>query len=714
MAETPKGKPENKNRDLNQDTGHPDVSGAPELPNTKQVRDDTEPMTPAPQDPAEGTKDTAETPEKSQNAESSETPSAPALDTADSAVEDIVKEEDVTPGADEAKLDTDADLGADLPDPDATISPSVDTELPEASGDPFRTPEEAAAEDATRPDAEPVAPAVMPVRQDKSFKRWVKTHKKTVVLLAMLLVIAALAAVPWTRYKIAGSFMRQSQTIQVVDSETKKPVTGAMVFVGDRSKVTDSKGKVTLDPKVGNQDVVVMKPNFQKVETKKLIPLLDPKDDIQISLKATGRQVGVKVVNSLTGKAIENADIDIKTSQFKTDSKGEATIVAPAESKEVEATITAANYVKSDVKILINAQTLQIQTFKLVPSGKIYFLSNLSGKIDVVKANLDGSSREVVLAGTGSEDPHGTALLASRDWKYLVLLSKRDGGKNDKVFLINTATGKATTVDEGDAAFNLVGWHNHTFVYSVYRNGKQQWDGGRQALKSYNAESGKMVTLEENQTNGNQQNYAYQVLGNYYIVNSGLVYTVNWDIGNSWTYRGDYLNGKLNAIRTINVDGTNKKDVKTFDAMTTGSMSARAYAPDEIYVSIYDYDKKGNAFFEYEDGSVKDASVDDSIFNKQYATYLFSPNGSQTFWSEGRDGKNSLFVGDKDGKNGQQVASLSDYAAYGWYTDDYLLLAKSGSELYIMPKTGGQPVKITDYYKPNLNFYGYGYGYGGI
>jgi hypothetical protein len=78
-----------------------------------------------------------------------------------------------------------------------------------------------------------------------------------------------------------------------------------------------------------------------------------------------------------------------------------------------------------------------------------------------------------------------------------------------------------------------------------------------------------------------------------------------------------------------------------------------------------------------------------------------------------------LFVGDKNGENGTAIASLSDYSTYGWFSDDYLLLSKGGSELYIVPanrpiSSSNQPIKITNYFKPGINYPGYGYGYGGI
>jgi hypothetical protein len=123
-----------------------------------------------------------------------------------------------------------------------------------------------------------------------------------------------------------------------------------------------------------------------------------------------------------------------------------------------------------------------------------------------------------------------------------------------------------------------------------------------------------------------------------------------------------------------------------------------------------------NAYYAYEGGKLTStSSVDDQkFFGNAYPTYLVSPSDSHTFWAEARDGKNVLFVGDQDGKNSKQVAALSDYTAYGWYGDDYLLVSKNSSELYIMPIAGGTPIKVTDYHKPVFDGRGYSYGYGGL
>jgi hypothetical protein len=81
-----------------------------------------------------------------------------------------------------------------------------------------------------------------------------------------------------------------------------------------------------------------------------------------------------------------------------------------------------------------------------------------------------------------------------------------------------------------------------------------------------------------------------------------------------------------------------------------------------------------------------------------------------------RDGKNALFIGDTNAGNKKQIASLSEYSPYGWYSDSYVLVSKTSSQLYIMSPTNPNepPLKITDYYKPAQTFQGYGYGYGGL
>ena len=574
----------------------------------------------------------------------------------------------------------------------------------------FKTPEEVAAEDATKATVAEEMPKPVVVEHGHGFRHWVRTHKKTTTFLVVLILLSAIAAVPWTRYKVAALFWQQTQQITVLDTQTKQPVSEATVTLGGQTGHTNNKGTVSIKSKVGEQQLTVTKQNYTSVSQTAMVPILKPKKAVNVSLQATGRQVTVMAENSLTGKPLENATFTVDKAHFKTNAKGQVSLVVSASSKQVEATISANGYNQTTATILVTAQTLKIQSYKLTPSGKVYFLSNRSGKLDVAKSNLDGSDRQTVIAGTGKEDNPNTALLASQDWRYLALLSRRDGGQYAKLFLIDTQTDKMVTMDEGNANFTVTGWHNHTFIYQVNRDEKKIWEANKFAIKSYNADTRKLATLDQGEAMGAQGNATYQQFSTPYILNDEIVYTVSW---NGIT---EQLQGKTNSLRVVADTGKNKKDVKTFPVNV--GVNVRSYEPNSVYVLSAQYaDGTTNyAFYEYEDGAVKTVNdlTAEIFYNKVYPTYLASPSNKQTFWGESRDGKNTLFIGDADGKNGKQIASLSEYNAYGWYTDDYLLVAKNGSELYVMTKDGSKVSKITDYYKPSFDFSGYGRGYGGF
>src|SRR5690606_15271214 len=135
--------------------------------------------------------------------------------------------------------------------------------------------------------------------------------------------------------------------------------------------------------------------------------------------------------------------------------------------EEVEAILSKDGFNDTKVKIKVPARDAKDDdrtfAYTLTPTGKIYFLSKRTGKVDVMKCNLDGTDQAVVLAGTGSEDQDDTQLLASTDWKYLALKSRREG-KYSKIYIINTQDDKLITADEGEASFQSYGWIDHNFV----------------------------------------------------------------------------------------------------------------------------------------------------------------------------------------------------------------------------------------------------------
>jgi len=547
----------------------------------------------------------------------------------------------------------------------------------------------------------------------RRLKHWCGRHKIWATIIAIIVLLSVLAAVPYTRYKLAGLTWRQTATIEVLDSQTHKPITSAAVILDGKVAHTNSSGIAYVKAHVGSHTLVVNKAYYHQNSQSVLVSIMRPKTADVVYLQATGRQVPISIVNAMTGKPVPNITIKAVNTEAITDKNGQATVVLPANQSNVAATLTGTGFNTKAAHISVTTAAVNANTLQVTPSGKIYFLSNRSGNIDVVKTDLDGNNRQTVLAGTGKEDPNNTLLLASRDWKFMALLSKRDGGNNAKLFLINTQNDAVTTMDEGNANFNPIGWADHNFVYTVNRIGYNNWQPNAASIKSYDADSAKINSLANtNATGSSNADAEYEAIfpDTVKLVNNMVVYSKNW-----YGYSG-YLSvdGKVNTLATINADGTGANTLKTADASKFYFTNLVQSSPNEVYATQQDQANTNSQYFEIDsDGTIK--QTQDTQYSAQsYPTYLVSTSSKQTLWAAVRDGKNTLFVGDSDGQNGKAVLNATDQTIYGWFTDNYVLSAKSGSELYIMSANGGQQIKITDYYKPTYNFRGYGGGYGGI
>lgn len=568
------------------------------------------------------------------------------------------------------------------------------------------------------PEAQAPAESHDPANRFERLKTWYLDRKKWTIPASVLLLILILAGVPFTRYSLAGLVVKKDFSIKVVDSTANTPVSGATVSLGSVSAETDGTGKAVLHRvKPGPHKLQLSKKYYTAKNPTLNVPLFSQKTVPTIQMTATGRQVKISVVNLITKKPLSDVDIKLADISAKTDKAGNATVVLPAGVSQQDATLSLDNYNDAKVIVRVSNDKIQENDFSLTPAGKVYFLSKLSGKIDVVKTNLDGTGRQTVLGGTGNEDDTNTVLLASRDWKYLALLSRR-AGSAPSLYLIDTSDDSLKTIDEGSASFSLTGWVDDNFVYTVTRNDVQLWQSKRQTLKSYDANAKKLTTLEQTTASGTDNfSYVTQLIGDVYGYNGTVYYTLNWSGGiNS----SGSVSSKQATFNSVKPDGSSKRAIKSF-ALASGTtaidvtLEQRVQAPDKINLKFSDGTKDN--FYVYLNGQVKESNSlnSDNFYTADYPTYLQSPSGNNTFWSEPRDGKNTLFVGDEDGQNGKQIASLSDYDTYGWYTDDYLLASKNSSELYILPKSGSQnPIKISDYHKPAYTFYGYGGGYGGF
>lgn len=572
------------------------------------------------------------------------------------------------------------------------------------------------------PKAEGMHPSAAPQTVRPGLKANLKTRlsrvahtKKIAAPLAVLLVVGVVLAVPFTRYKVLGLAIKHPMDITVLDQTTGRPVTDATVELAGRTAKTDQTGHVKTAKLPPGKHTVKITKKFYTDFTGTLFVPITGNTQLEFKTKATGRQVMVSVKNKIGGKVLENVLVKSGESEARTDKTGVALIVLPDGQARVKATFSldGFNSTEYDIKVMENRPAENV--VNLTPAGSLYFLSKQTGKIDVVKTNLDGTNRQTVLAGTGKEDEGNTTLLASRDWKFLALKARRESA--EKLYLIDTATDKLSIMDEGKAAFFPTGWDGHTFIYTVTRTGYGVWQPKAAAIKSFNADSQKLTTLDETSAEGSPGDYAGEQYGQVYAFDGMVMYDKGWN----FSYPSTHASGKQNQIFVVKTGGEGKKSLKGFPLDDTASevnyVESKPYEPKGIYYAHH----KGTTttYYELEGGGIKEAKdLTDGDFRKAYATYLLSPNGRMNFWSDSRDGKNTLFVGDEDGQNEKQVGTLGGYTQYGWYTDEYLLASKDSSELYIFSRDGltssELPLKVSDYHKPDLSYIGYGGGYGGL
>jgi len=538
-----------------------------------------------------------------------------------------------------------------------------------------------------------------------------KKRKVLVIIVSVLVFIAVVLAIPFTRYLVLSPIVKKGVTLKIVDSKTQKPVTNINIELGGVSAQTDKDGQVQLNAvPVGRYDLKVIKQYYKTSAISYTVPVFSAPESPTIKIDAVGRQVSVSVSNKITGVALADVVVEANGTKATTGSDGLATIILPPTSATIQASLKKDGYNPVDIELKID-ETI-INNYSITSAGTIYYLSKATGKINVMKANIDGTNATVAVAATGQESDYETSLLSSRDWQYSVLSAARTDNKQ-RLYLLNTKNDELSLIDQGDATFSLGGWSGHNFVYTVYRNGGNVWDNKNQALKSYNADTRKVTILDETTGSGSSNNdYMYENFSSTYIMKDELVYL------KSWAYTNNYAGSnyaKDSTLYTISPTGGAKKTVKTFPGGKF--VNLKLYEPQGLYLQV----SIPSVFYEYEDGKIKEVTdVNENQFASFYPTFLLSPSGKQTLWYEPRDGKNTVFVGDEVGKTPKTIGNLSEYTPYGWYgaNDEYILLTKKGSELYISSATkvigenDYQPLKITDYHKTRT-YPGYGYGYGG-
>ncbi len=537
-----------------------------------------------------------------------------------------------------------------------------------------------------------------------------------IVFYVIVLVSLGLAVVPTTRYKLASYIIERPYMLTLLDEETNKPVTEATVEIHGINMKTDSKGEVTFEKlPVGNLEAHITKSNYESRTQKFLLPIKG-NASATYKLKATGRQVTVLIRDYISKQPVSDVYLTSDGFEARSDATGLVNVVVPVGKTSATGSVSKDGFNKRDITVtVVDSLTVdEKNTFDITPAGKVYMLSNQSGKIDVVKSNFDGSGRETVLAGTGFENNDNTSLFISDDNQHIALKSIRNDKKTPSITYIRASDGTISNADEGDAEFKIFGWQKNKLIYLVKRNVEDQPQ--RFKLKSYDAATGKITLLDSSTYSTSTCSYYTTCIEETYIsyatlLKDGIIYFVR-----------SYKSGENNkyTLKQVQNDGQNKKDIAQYESKY--ERDSYTYVDDE---SLYSYDGQKSNFIvstDWEGGfklyevsfngqpvEVSDESVKSAWRNNRPQARIYSPDGAKSLWSEQRDGKNVLFIGDSTGQNGNEIARLDKFTIVSWATDSYILLSKEGKELFIMSISGGEPVKVTDYLASTNNDWYFGY-----
>jgi len=299
------------------------------------------------------------------------------------------------------------------------------------------------------------------------------------------------------------------------------------------------------------------------------------------------------------------------------------------------------------------------------------------------------------------------------------LRTDRDTNTEASLYLIDTATDKLSTIEHAARTFfSVVGWDGDSLVYEVTNQAYVPGQNSAVTLASFDAVSKKAATLAKTASDIGSFGYNYgtqrceQAMGWPSIIDGKVIYTLGWAYTVGSNFGGIFLGcmtGKIASINSVNADGSGAQTLKTFGpaagdgrAVYSLNATARAYQDASSLAIFFSLDgiAPSSSYAKYVGGKLVAApELNSSNFNLNYPpTYYTSPYGKKTFWSVERDGKNTLFTGDENGGHAVAVATLSEYSAHGWYGEDFLLVTKNNSELYIVPVDfSAPPTKITDY-----------------
>jgi hypothetical protein len=505
-------------------------------------------------------------------------------------------------------------------------------------------------------------------KKDSRWKRfWRNKWVRSAILLVILAGISAALATPSSRYFILNTAgVRSSSSLTVIDGATRLPLKGVEVSIGGQQKETDSEGVAKFsDLRLGPTQLEIKQIGFEEVDRKVVIGWgSNPFGNVPLA--ATGVKYVIEVRDYLSEKPIEGVEATDGQSTAVSDKDGKITLTRES-SVVVQDGVSLSKAGYRLEKVTLEEDPEKTTKAALVLARKTVFVSRDSGKYDVVKSDIDGKNREVLLAGTGNENSN-ISLVSSPDGSRVALVSTRDGKRDSDGFLlsslvlINTENGNRTTIAEA-SQIQLIDWVGGTrLVFQQTSSGSSE---ARYTVVSYNYEN-----------NRREQLVSASKFNSVMAVQGVIYYAVAADLSNPSQQTG---------LFRVNPDGEGKQRLIEDELSTVLRASYNTLNAQDTDGTWYTYDVSK--------ATKSEITTPSSLVNR-----LYVDNSERTF---------SLFITQGELKSYDIKASKEasivkqngmTYPMHWISASAAVFRVSTGSETanYAVSLAGGEPHKIAD------------------
>jgi hypothetical protein len=236
---------------------------------------------------------------------------------------------------------------------------------------------------------------------------------------------------------------------------------------------------------------------------------------------------------------------------------------------------------------------------------------------------------------------------------------------------------------------NYRGWIGNTLVYTKTNYNQ---NGYCNDIKTYDASNGKSVTFFEG-----------------HMGSTGCA-TINLVMKNAFIYSvRNSTDEARNGMYTATLDKSSSKRIAANSSDNTVRRAKQTLL--SVYYK-YNYSTNMNVT-EWDSIDLGDFTVTrltDGPSNQASRYYNDSPDGTASAFIEERDGKSELYLTDISGKNEKKLTNVGSVNQFvQWYSDDYIVYSSTKTDenaLYVIATKGGNPVKISDFYRGNQQTYG--------